>query len=113
VGTAYCVRWVLGGTPEANNCCPRRFYGVDKKVMDHPMKKNNGEHPVLNKDIGLIPTSEEFLEMARRNHFSTLNDILDNKVNDLLNRPLFNFRMLSELGAILLSYGLLELLDEE
>lgn len=81
--------------------------------MDQPMKKNNGKHPILNKDITLIPTSEEFLEMARINHFSTLNDILENKVNDLLNMPLFNYRMLSELGAILQSYGLLELLDEE
>lgn len=77
------------------------------------MKKNNGKHPILNKDITLIPTSEELLEMARINHFSTLNDILENKVNDLLNMPLFNYRMLSELGAILQSYGLLELLDEE
>ena len=78
-----------------------------------PMRKNNGKQPILNKDITLISTSEEFLEMARKNYFRTLNDILENKVNDLLKKPLFNYRMLSELGSILQSYGLLDLLDEE
>ncbi|MFO8234726.1 MAG: hypothetical protein R6U04_04885 [Bacteroidales bacterium] len=77
------------------------------------MRNNNLTHPILNKDITLIPTSEEFLKMARKNHFRTLNDILENKVNDLLKRPFFNFRMLSELGSILQTYGLLDLLDED
>ena len=77
------------------------------------MKKVKGKHSILKKDIEWIATSEEFLEMAKRNHFQTLGDILKVNVDDLLTKPCFNYRMLAELGAILQSYGLLELLDDE
>jgi DNA-directed RNA polymerase alpha subunit len=71
------------------------------------------KHPILKKDIELVATSEEFLEMARENNFHNLGEILEIRVDDLLKRPLFNYRMLSELGSILQSYGLLELLKDD
>jgi len=71
------------------------------------------KHPILKKDIELVDTSEEFLEMARENNFHNLGEILEIRVDDLLKRPLFNYRMLSELGSILQSYGLLELLKDD
>ena len=71
------------------------------------------KHPILEKDIALIATSKEFLEMARNNNFHNLEEILEIRVDDLLKRPLFNYRMLSELGSILQSYGLLELLNDD
>ena len=71
------------------------------------------KHPILKKDIEWVATSEEFLEMARENNFHNLGEILEIRVDDLLKRPLFNYRMLSELGSILQSYGLLELLKDD
>jgi len=71
------------------------------------------KHPILKKDIELVATSEEFLEMARENNFHNLGEILEIRADDLLKRPLFNYRMLSELGSILQSYGLLELLKDD
>jgi DNA-directed RNA polymerase alpha subunit len=71
------------------------------------------KHPILEKDIELVATSEEFLEMARENNFHNLGEILEIRVDDLLKKPLFNYRMLSELGSILQSYGLLELLKDD
>ena len=77
------------------------------------MENEYMKHPILEKDIALIATSEEFLEMARNNNFHNLKEILEIRVDDLLKRPMFNYRMLSELGSILQSYGLLELLKDD
>ena len=77
------------------------------------MENEYMKHPILEKDIELVATSEEFLEMARENNFHNLGEILEIRVDDLLKRPLFNYRMLSELGSILQFYGLLELLKDD
>ena len=42
------------------------------------------KHPILKKNIELVATSEEFLEMARNNNFHNLGEILKVRVDDLL-----------------------------
>jgi hypothetical protein len=69
-------------------------------------------HPILIKPIAEMVTSEEFLQMAHRNHFHDLRQILEHPVHDLMNREGFNYRMLDELIIILKGYDLLDLLRE-
>ncbi len=74
------------------------------------MKK---DHPILYKEIKYLSTSDEFLKMANLNNFQTLQDVLQASFNELMKRPLFDYRMLSELGSMLESYGIGELMDED
>jgi len=61
---------------------------------------------ILEKPIQLLATSQEFLEMCKKNGFENLGNILELHVNDMLRRPEFNHRMLKELYQILDSYNL-------
>lgn len=72
--------------------------------------RNN--HPILIKPIAEMVTSEEFLQMALRNHFHDLSQILELPVHELMNREGFNYRMLDELILILKGYGLMDRLRE-
>lgn len=71
------------------------------------------KHPVLAKPIVKLATSEEFLEMARKNQFDNLGDIVKKPLYELLKLPLFNYRMLNELIVILKSYKLESVLIED
>lgn len=71
------------------------------------------KHPVLAKPIVELATSEEFLEMARKNQFDNLGDIVKKPVYELVKLPLFNYRMLNELIVILKSYKLDSVLIED
>ena len=64
------------------------------------------EHPIFAKPIEFIATSEEFLLMCNQNNFKTIGQIIEWNVNELLQKPEFNLRMLIELNSILKSYNL-------
>lgn len=83
----------------------------DTAPFEKDLKQNNNE--LLNRDISLFGTSEEFLYMSKRNSFLTLGDFLQLSVPELMNRPLMNYRMLAELSMVLKNNGLLGLLREE
>lgn len=70
-------------------------------------------HPILTKEIKFLATSDEFLEMSQANGFKNLKDIIDQPTSELLKKPFFNYRMLTELGIMLQGYGLLRLLRED
>ena len=72
-----------------------------------------GEHPILSRPIAELATSEEFLEMARKNHFNNLRDIVKLPVYELVKLPSFGYRMLNELIIILKSYELESVLIED
>lgn len=74
------------------------------------MQKHN---PILEKDIELLETSEEFLLMAKQNKFRTLADIAEHPVTELMRKPGMNYRMLAELGRILKRHDLMEIIDED
>ena len=71
------------------------------------------ENPILKKDIELLATSDEFRLMAKRNDFRNLRDIADHPVSELMKKPGMNYRMLAELGEILKSYDLMDIIDED
>jgi DNA-directed RNA polymerase alpha subunit len=64
------------------------------------------KHPILEKPITELATSDEFLAMAEKNHFNTLEDIVKIPTYDLLKLPLFGFRIYKELISILKAYKL-------
>ena len=70
-------------------------------------------HPILIKEIELLEASSEFLSMARQNKFKNLSDIAQHPVSELMKKPGMNFRMLAELGHILKSFDLMDIIDED
>lgn len=71
------------------------------------------KHPILDKDIELLETSNEFLLMARQNKFKNLGEIAEHPVSELMKKPGMNYRMLAELGEILKVYDLMSIIDED
>ena len=55
----------------------------------------------LTKPLAHFFLSDEFEEMCSLNGFKTLQDIVENHVSDLLNKPGFTLRILKELIKIL------------
>lgn len=74
------------------------------------MQKDN---PILQKDLELLDTSQEFLLMAKKNNFRSLGDIAEHPVTELMKKPGMNYRMLAELGEILKAYDLMGIIDED
>ena len=70
-------------------------------------------NPILTKPLADILLSPEFMEMARVNHFTNLNEIIKHPTYVLLKCPMFGYRMLIELSTVLKSYGLENLLIED
>lgn len=70
-------------------------------------------HPILAKPIVELATSEEFLEMARKNRFNNLGDIVKVPVYELVKLPLSGYRILNELIIILKAYELDSVLIED
>ena len=71
------------------------------------------QHPILDKDIELLETSNEFLSMARLNEFKNLAELAQNPVSVLMKKPGMNYRMLAELGEILKRFELMDIIDED
>ena len=71
------------------------------------------EHPILTKNIELLATSDEFIEMARQNNFENLREITSFSVYELIKLPGMNYRMLAELGDILNGYNLIDIIKED
>lgn len=67
---------------------------------------------ILEKPIAQLPTSEEFLEMANRNQFQNLAQLLEFSVHELLKFEGFNYHILDELIMILKAHDLLDELKE-
>ena len=67
---------------------------------------------ILEKPIGQLPTSEEFLEMANRNKFRNIAQMLIYPVHELLKLESFNYHILDELIMILKAHDLLDELKE-
>ena len=67
---------------------------------------------ILEKPIGQLPTSEEFLQMANRNQFQNLAQLLEFPVHELLKHKGFNYHILDELIMILKAHDLLDELKE-
>jgi hypothetical protein len=67
---------------------------------------------ILEKPITQIPTSEEFLAMANRNHFENLAQILEFPVHKMERFEGFNYHILDELIMILKANNLLDRLKE-
>lgn len=67
---------------------------------------------ILEKPIGQLPTSVEFLEMANRNQFQNLAQLLEFPVHELLKHKGFNYHILDELIMILKAHDLLDELKE-
>jgi DNA-directed RNA polymerase alpha subunit len=62
--------------------------------------------PILQRPIEWVATSDEFLEMCKANGFSTLGNIIEYTASELLEKPLFNYRMLLELLDLLAAFNL-------
>jgi hypothetical protein len=67
---------------------------------------------ILEKPIVQLPTSDEFLEMANRNKFRNLAQLLKYPVHELLKLESFNYHILDELIMILKTHDLLDELKE-
>jgi len=67
---------------------------------------------ILEKPIAQLPTSDEFLEMANRNQFQNLAQLLKYPVHELLKFEGFNYHILDELIMILKAHDLLDELKE-
>lgn len=67
---------------------------------------------ILEKPLAQLPTSNEFLEMANRNQFQNLAQLLKYPVHELLNLEGFNYHLLDELIMILKANDLLDKLKE-
>lgn len=74
------------------------------------MQKDN---PILQKELELLETSQEFLLMAKKNNFRNLGDITEYPVTELMQKPGMNYRMLAELGEILKAHDLMGIIDED
>jgi len=71
------------------------------------------DSPVLKKPLSHFALSDEFLEMARINRFSTLGEITDIPVSKLLKLPYFGYRVLMELITILKHYKIESVLSDD
>lgn len=71
------------------------------------------EHPILEKNIELVGTSDEFQEMAKQNDFKSLGELVKHPVSQLMKMPGMNYRMLAELGQILKQYELMDIINED
>ena len=71
-----------------------------------------GINPILHKAITHIAMSNDFIEMCKLNGFKTLNEIIQIPVKELLTKPEFNYRMLTELYSILKNQSLEKYLIE-
>lgn len=69
-------------------------------------------HDLLYRTPLELGVSTEFLEMAERNDFYTLKDIVSISVNELLSGKRLSYRLLKELTSILESNNALFLLRE-
>lgn len=69
------------------------------------------DRSILTEPIETLELSHEFKAMARLNGFSTLQEILNEALDELHELPGSGFRMLKELGDILAAHGLSNLLD--
>jgi len=67
---------------------------------------------ILEKPIAELPTSDEFLDMANRNKFRNLAQMLRYPVHELLKLESFNYHILDELIMILKANNLLDKLKE-
>lgn len=67
---------------------------------------------ILEKPIAELPTSDEFLDMANRNKFQNLTQLLRYPVHELLKLESFNYHILDELIMILKANNLLDKLKE-
>lgn len=67
---------------------------------------------ILDKPIAQLPTSDEFLAMANRNHFESLSQMLEFPVHKLERLEGFNYHILDELMAILKANNLLDRLKD-
>lgn len=72
-------------------------YRLQKRFMDHQILKD----PILS-----LPVTPEFRQMAKTNHFVTLQDILDSDLGQFHALPDSGYRILKELYDILKTYGL-------
>jgi DNA-directed RNA polymerase alpha subunit len=71
------------------------------------------KHPILTRPVNELAISDEFLEMARKNHFNNLEDIVKVPVYELVKLPYSGYRILNELIVILKGYGLDSVLIED
>ena len=71
------------------------------------------ENPILIKDLEQLQVSDEFRLMAKQNGFNNLGEIIDVPISELKQKPGMNYRMLAELGEVLTSYDLIDIVDED
>ena len=69
-------------------------------------------NPLLQEPIGKLPLSDSFKIMATINNLSTLNDLLEKKVSEMMSLPKFNYHTLEELVKFLQKNGLTDCLRE-
>lgn len=69
-------------------------------------------NPLLQQPIRKLPFSDSFKIMASSNNLTTLNDLLENKVSEMLSLPKFNYHTLEELVKFLKKNGLTDCLKE-
>lgn len=69
-------------------------------------------HPILLKPIAALPVSQAFAEMAKANHYTTLQDILKLPLYSFPNRRQSGYRMLKELLGILETHSLEQLIED-
>lgn len=61
---------------------------------------------ILTRPISSLELSDEFKEMAKANHFTTLGEMAEFKIDELQKMWLFDRRMLSEYVSFLSKNGL-------
>ena len=73
---------------------------------------SNPTPKALQRPIQDYDLSPEFKEMARTNGFRTLSQMVGLSIQDLLQKPLFDLRMLSEYITFLTKNGLDDLVED-
>ena len=71
------------------------------------------QRQILNRSLMKFQLSEEFYHMCILNDFKTLGEIVQLKVKEMLSRPEFNLRMLTELYQLLEDNHLEKCLKEQ
>lgn len=61
---------------------------------------------ILHQPVPSLELSDEFKAMARANHFTTLGEMVEFRIEELQRMPLFDHRMLSEYVSFLTKNGL-------
>jgi hypothetical protein len=72
----------------------------------------NEINPIFDTAITHVAISNDFIEICKLNGFKNLNDIIKIPVKELLTKPEFNYRILTELYSILKSHHLEKCLIE-